>query len=201
MTDAIKKISTRLKAARKAAGFRSATAFAKEKEIPMSTYSQHENGKRSINSEILIFYCKQFGVQPGWLLSGIGSPFAPDVEEVDRKGQLISDALDEEVSLADLKVPNDQLEPITQNISNVDMHLYKEVLVRLLHLYSEENVQISEKELIEFSIEVYNGVVNTTASLVDKISMIDLSINSLRRGVVKQAASAEEMEKERQKTA
>ena len=193
MNDIIKKIGIRLKAARKAAGYRSATAFASEKSIPMSTYSQHENGKRSISAEMILYYCEQFAVEPGWLLSGFGTPFVADAQEIAKKNQIMSTVLDEELGLeAWTDVPeNNFLGPINSDVTKIDMQLYKEILLRLLPLFSENNLQISDRELIDFSIEVYNGIVTTSAAMKDKIAMIDLSIASLRRGVTKQEEEAE----------
>ena len=49
-------IGLRLKAARKAAAYRTACAFANAHDIPVSTYSQHENGKRVLNADMLLQY-------------------------------------------------------------------------------------------------------------------------------------------------
>lgn len=197
MHDLTRNIGARLKAARKAAGYRSATAFAGKRDIPMSTYSQHEGGKRSMNAEALMYYAEQLGIQAGWLLSGQGTPFQADTKDVVRKSQLVNKVLDEESGLINTQSSKEQqLGPIVEPITTVDMHLFKEILVRLLVLHSEEDVEISDKELIDFSIEVYNGIINTSASLQDKIAMIDLSIASLKRGVMKQ-----EIPMKRQKSA
>ena len=187
MVDLTKSIGMRLKAARKAAGYRSATAFAGKRDIPMSTYSQHECGKRSINVESLVYYAEQLGIQAGWLLSGQGEPFQSTIQDVAKKNECVHKTLGNQsgpINVQDSK--ESQLGPIVEPIATVDMHLFKEILVRLLVLHSEEHVEISDKELIEFAIEVYNGIINTSASLVDKIAMIDLSIASLKRGVTKQ---------------
>ena len=192
MNDTIKKIGIRLKAARKSAGYRSATAFASEKNIPMSTYSQHEGGKRSVNAEMILYYCEELGIEPGWLLSGYGTPFITDDKDVHKKSEILNDVLQEECGLALDDEQEANLGPIISDVARVDVQLYKEILVRLLPLYREENVQISDKELIDFSVEVYNGIVTTSAAMKDKIAMIDLSIASLKRGVVKQKAAEQE---------
>ena len=70
MFDLDQEIGSRLRQARKTCGYRSARAFAKEQEIPESTYSQHETGKRSLNPETLLRYCGCLGIEPNWLLTG-----------------------------------------------------------------------------------------------------------------------------------
>ncbi|MCH9643818.1 MAG: helix-turn-helix domain-containing protein [Gammaproteobacteria bacterium] len=61
-------IGKRLQKARKDAGFRSARAFARHYNIPESTYSQHETGKRSLNPRMVRYYCECFNVDANWLI-------------------------------------------------------------------------------------------------------------------------------------
>lgn len=63
-------IGRRLQIARKALGFKSARSFARHHNIPESTYSQHETGKRSLNPSILLTYATHLSVTPGWIISG-----------------------------------------------------------------------------------------------------------------------------------
>ena len=63
-------IGRRLQIARKALGFKSARSFARHHDIPESTYSQHETGKRSLNPSILVTYSAHLNVTPGWIISG-----------------------------------------------------------------------------------------------------------------------------------
>ena len=63
-------IAKRLREARIIAGYKSAKAFSQEYCIPYITYSQHENGKRGINSATLLSYAKYLSVSAAWLLSG-----------------------------------------------------------------------------------------------------------------------------------
>ncbi|CAM1630643.1 Peptidase S24/S26A/S26B/S26C [Bartonella apihabitans] len=65
-----KEIGNRLKAARKAAGFLSATEAATALGMKYRTYAGHENGNRGISRNTLELYAKRFGVTTDWLLSG-----------------------------------------------------------------------------------------------------------------------------------
>ena len=65
-----KEIGNRLKAARKAAGFLSATEAATALGMNYRTYAGHENGNRGISRNALELYAKRFGVTTDWLLSG-----------------------------------------------------------------------------------------------------------------------------------
>lgn len=68
--DKNKEIGNRLKAARKAAGFLSATEAATALGMNYRTYAGHENGNRGISRNTLELYAKRFGVTTDWLLSG-----------------------------------------------------------------------------------------------------------------------------------
>ncbi len=70
MRELDRQIGKRLQQARKKSGYRSARAFAREHQIPESTYSQHETGKRSLSPKMLTQYCQCLGIQAGWLVSG-----------------------------------------------------------------------------------------------------------------------------------
>lgn len=63
-------IGLRLKAARKAANFKTAREFSCHYHIPETTFAQHEAGKRALKVETLIYYCRILGIDPGWLLTG-----------------------------------------------------------------------------------------------------------------------------------
>lgn len=69
------RLGARLRAARKAAGFKTSKEFLKKYKVPASTYSQHESGARVPNDESLEFYGRVFGVTYKWLKTGKGQPY------------------------------------------------------------------------------------------------------------------------------
>ena len=70
------RIGTRIRAARKAAGFQTAKSFLKKYKFPASTFSQHESGARVPDDETLEYYSKLFEVNLNWLKTGKGLPHA-----------------------------------------------------------------------------------------------------------------------------
>ena len=64
--------SDRLKAARRAAGFGSASQAAEAMGVPLATYQQHENGIRGFPAGRAERYARFFHVKPEWLLYGRG---------------------------------------------------------------------------------------------------------------------------------
>ncbi|MCD6038690.1 MAG: family transcriptional regulator [Gammaproteobacteria bacterium] len=69
-------IAMRLRALRKEAGFKTEKSFAEKYGIPLTTYSQHETGKRRISAETCINYCVKLNANVCWMLTGAGDPFA-----------------------------------------------------------------------------------------------------------------------------
>ena len=179
-------IGLRLKAARKAASYKTACAFAKHHHIPVSTYSQHENGKRVLNADILLQYGELLNVSPGWILSGTGDPYM-DNKSVSDKKEVITREL---FTLNKQPAAERSLAPIEGDIAWVDMRLFSDVLLRFVPLLRDVELPIEKEELMAFAIEVYNGVVMTSATQADKLAMIDLSITSLKRGAINQRALA-----------
>lgn len=69
--------ASRLKEARIAAGFDSASAAANAMGVGTSTYVQHENGGRGIPAGRALQYGRFFRVRPEWLLYGRGEKDVP----------------------------------------------------------------------------------------------------------------------------
>lgn len=67
--------ASRLKAARIAAGFRSAKAAAEAMGVEPPTYMAHENGGRGISTDRAAAYAEALGTTPEWIL--FGKPDAP----------------------------------------------------------------------------------------------------------------------------
>ncbi|ALA26717.1 helix-turn-helix domain-containing protein [Piscirickettsia salmonis] len=71
-----KKIAENLKAARVGAGYRSARSFADRHNIKYITYSQYEQGTRSISVEILEGYAKILGKPMSYFFSNLTSQYS-----------------------------------------------------------------------------------------------------------------------------
>lgn len=65
-------MAARLKQAREAAGYETATAAAVAKGYVYSTYAGHENGKRGFHDDAQK-YAQAYGVSLDWLLNGDGA--------------------------------------------------------------------------------------------------------------------------------
>lgn len=158
-------IGLRLISARKAAGFKTAKAFASVHHIPYTTYSQHEAGKRSTQVDILIQYSQLLGVDPGWLLTGKGKP-QDNAHHCDLLGE------SERASLR----------PIGKSIALVDVALFIKIFKSMTTLFTDGSVKISNGEIIEdYYIDMYNVLVATSGSATELEAILDLLVNSLKQ--------------------
>ncbi|TWB18098.1 phage repressor protein C with HTH and peptisase S24 domain [Rhizobium sp. ERR 1071] len=68
-----KSMGERLRAAREAANYPSATKAAEALGVSLSTYRAHENGQNEFSAEVANRYAKKFGTTAAYLLTGEGS--------------------------------------------------------------------------------------------------------------------------------
>lgn len=67
-------MASRLKSARKRAGYRSAAAAARALGVPNEQYKSHESGGRGIKRTAVSLYARTFGVPAEWIERGINPP-------------------------------------------------------------------------------------------------------------------------------
>ena len=143
------KIGARLRAARKAAGFKTSLAFCEKFTIPSSTYSQNESGVKAPRTEALKKYAECLGVNFEWLKSGIGEPI---LEENTHKTMCIKEDLSE-TNMAD--------ELIGQRyaLSPIDESLLADVLrVLLQHFQVKEKNDIDPEVIAKAVSGLYNNL-------------------------------------------
>ncbi len=181
MSQIDKEIGHRLRIARKTAGFKTALDYVNKALIPKSTYSQHENGKRSLTAEQLMQYAESFNIEPNWLLTGLGHPCPTDKNKINRKIEIVH-----EVSLLQIQKELPEVNNIQVHIEDsaaiVDMMLLREVLTSAIQMVTKNNLHINPEELVIFCIEIYNNIKYLDVSSDEKNKIIALSINSMLRG-------------------
>lgn len=101
-------IGRRLQKARKAAGFRSARAFARHNGLPESTYSQHETGKRSLSPKMVVYYCQSFNISSDWLILGVTSVVPSNKDMINSKA--LQSALFETLRKLSIIQTNEQIQ-------------------------------------------------------------------------------------------
>jgi len=96
----------RLKEARKAAGFSSASKAAESLNVPVPTYLGHENGSRDFDQTAAQQYARRFGVRAAWLIIGEEprkgrAPAAEDQSPEDHKRVPLGEEFDPDPSFDD----------------------------------------------------------------------------------------------------
>lgn len=162
-------IAKRLRAARKAAGFKAAKDFATQYNIPLSTYSQHETGKRSINAELIINYSSYFTINPCWLLTGGGDPFFGENQK-DKKA-----ILERETFTISHKVNDDN-----NKYHQVDLALLKRILLAAEHLFENKSHPLSFTGLIDRCFDIYDAVSTLSADMEEKDKIIQLTLSAIK---------------------
>lgn len=175
-SNSAKSIGSRLRFARKSAGFNTARDFAQRHEIPESTYSQRETGKRPLSIEHVIEYSQVLGVDAGWLLTGKG-------EARSSQPRVVSDATEAPATVTPL-----EREIMRERVSMVNMPLFCDILEQILTISNDPEVELTDAELIEFAVDIYNSIVTTSADDPSRQAMIRLSVTSLKRGIKRDAA-------------
>jgi len=144
------RLGARLRAARKAAGFKTSKAFIKKNKVPASTYSQHESGARIPDDESLKFYSKIFLVDFQWLKEGKGLPYTKVTTSSDKY------------------VLEDELLDLNQfKHSFIDQNLLTSILNEIISIYAPIISNQTIKKITLDTIKIYKS-----------ISSSDLSINN-----------------------
>ncbi len=162
-------IAKRVRAARKAAGFKAAKDFATQYNIPLSTYSQHETGKRSINAELIINYSSYFNINPCWLLTGNGEPFFGE-DQTDKKA-----IIERETFSISHKVNDDQ-----SRYHHIDLALLKKILLMAEYLFEDRSHKLSFAGLINHCFEIYDAVSTLSADMEEKNKIIQLTLSAIK---------------------
>src|SRR5204863_2464246 len=90
VADMVKSKAERLRAARKNAGFESATDAARAFSWTESAYRHHENGTRGFGADAAKKYGRAFKVKPGWLLGLDSVDSGPLVEAPSDESLLVN---------------------------------------------------------------------------------------------------------------
>lgn len=183
----MRQVGERLRAARKAAGFKTAKSFSLKHGIPPVTYSQYETGKRNINIDTLNRYCKLLDINCNWLVMGKGSPFLKNnaTEKINSLSQeLRHSASEHEVDYLE------KFEIIKRPVALVDITILGKIIENLLDAFVVRSLPIFHHEVLDFVIDVYNDVIRTTGNHLEKDNIIKLSISSLKTKVDRNAKVA-----------
>jgi transcriptional regulator with XRE-family HTH domain len=152
-------ISQRLRAARKAAGYKTSTAFYTAHNISRATYNQHEGAFRQINESTLKEYAKLLKVNYEWLATGEGSPIKNKFDEVRAKvfaGEMLN------------------IKGIMKKSPLISEKLMAAVLKNII----TANRKLSAETIAEAATSIYSDVVRMEGSLNEQIKAVEPAVST-----------------------
>lgn len=153
-------ICDRLKAARKARGYKNANDFADALKIVRGTYSQHERGTRNLKEDSLTQYAQALGINKEWLRTGNGMPSFEGIE------------INQEILCA--------LEParISQTISTsaafLDPQLFAAIFEIFLNAVYGNNTKPDFNKLGHMAFDLYQASITSAADSTHRIKALPL---------------------------
>lgn len=180
MTEITQNIALRLKIARIASGFKTSKDFAEMHAIALSTYCQHETGKRPLSIEQLFHYAELTGVESVWLLTGTGNPCSnPDNKQMEQTILLEQEKLGCSGELAANAVPliSDQ-----DRFSYVNMKIFKNIILESTPLINEVAAE-HIPDAVDFCFELYNRIITLDAKDEERIKVIKIGLKSFFDGL------------------
>lgn len=164
------KLGARLRAARKAAGFKTSKEFIKKYKVPASTYSQHESGARSPDENIIKFYSKALTVNFEWLKSGIGQPYS-------KYTATKKNAMDEELLDISDKSPANK----ASNQPTINQKLLTVILGDLIEFSQSMEGKCTATFIAKQTISIYSEVMKKHIDTDDQLQYAKKSLATLRK--------------------
>lgn len=155
------RLPARLKAARKAAGYKTSRAFIDAHDIPPSTYSQHETGRRAPNDATLKEYSKLFNVNFEWLKTGEGSAFSS------RTNRQAKETLKEEMLDLHSQASNQSLN--------------EELLTAIIEQLLKQPKKQSSAKIAKATAEIYQDIVSSESETDIQIKMVTTAVKAFMR--------------------
>jgi transcriptional regulator with XRE-family HTH domain len=155
-------ISQRLRAARKAAGFKTLTAFFTAHKISRSTYHHHETGSRNIDEATLKKYAKLLKVDYDWLATGEGSPYKTRFDET-RAKFFAGETLNIKSTMKKSPLISEKL------------------MAAVLKAIMTANKKLSTEAFAEAITSIYSDVVRMDGSLNEQIKAVEPAVSTFFR--------------------
>ena len=161
------KISARLRAARKVAGFSTSIAFCEKYNIPKSTYSQHETGKRLPKDDTLSEYADYLEISFNWLRFGKGSPFA---NKEDKRNEI----LEKKISLISVNESTNGKYAVT----GIDDKLLAMILNVLLDIADAYNRKLNNAQISKAASILYLSLYQITPDPALRTAIIEAAVKT-----------------------
>jgi len=174
----------RLKTARMAGGFKTATEFCQKFNIPISTYNMHETGRRKISPDVAEKYSELLGINAAWLITGIGTPF-PNEDNLEDTSNLTESEYLELLNYKGNKKISNAINTV-ETIGNFHPILFSKIIIEILPILKIYNIPADLNFIAHNAIEIYKDITQATESLKDQLTMVSLAITIFKRQLQQQ---------------
>lgn len=167
--------NSRLKTARMAAGFKRASDFCKEFDIPIATYNMHETGKRNINPKVAQKYSELLGINVAWLLTGMGAPYCTNKDSNEDSSELSEQEYIEllhysgnaKIDAANINLP--------ELMDSVDPTLFSKIVIEIVSLFKEKKVKLDPILISKHATTIYKDITTAGSNQKDRLAMVNLA--------------------------
>jgi hypothetical protein len=179
----------RLKTARMAAGFNTATEFCNKFQVPISTYNMHETGRRKLMPDIAEKYSELLVINPAWLLTGIGSPYMAPSESSEDNSSLTEEEYFNLLNYkGNQKLPKKNLNTNVR-LNQVDPVLFCKIIIEITNTLKEHAVNLDVNLISNHAVEIYNDIIQTSSSHEDQLTMVSLAMTIFKKQLHEQDVS------------
>lgn len=171
----LNEVHLRLKTSRVAAGYPTATGFCNQNNIPLSTYTMHETGKRKISAETAEKYAKLLQIDPSWLITGVGRPYVINANE------------DDNFTIQDCK---DLLHFNHENPDNkessfiaINSALFCKLFTDICSILNKTNRIFDLKKITNYVISLYTDITETSNKNEEQLIMANLALTLFKKQI------------------
>lgn len=172
--DFLKEIGSRIKIARQlSVNYNYSKEVASNLGIPATTYSQYENGSRTIPFNVLYQIAKLLNVNYSWLVAGslpITMPFNRKYEE-----KFYQECDKQNIAVKELKNIDNEEQIIT-----IDLFLLIQIIKNTIKYIDKSNDSFTE-----IVIEIYNMIAPVENIQKSQKKLVDLTLKSLQMSLAK----------------
>lgn len=167
---------TRLKTARIADGYKTAASFCKAHQIPLTTYSMYEAGRRAISHKIAKKYAELLHTNTQWIMTGTGSPY-PDHQNPE-------EILTEQEFFKLLNYSgNSKLPFIKSEAHPINSQLYCKIFEEIILVLSDYQCSLDIKYASQYATEIYQDILQSSEVYEEQLAMINLAMTILKRNL------------------
>ncbi len=165
----------RLRMARIAAGYKTARAFCDKYNVPHSTYSLHETGRRNLKPKIAQQYADLLHVSVAWLLTGMGLPQSHSMAAPKIGLSSAEDTTSQQYQIA---------ESHNSYICEVNTLLFCKIVLGIQAILQETGQSITLEKIADTACKIYNDIISASTQQEEQLSMVNLSMTIFKREII-----------------